>query len=99
MEEEVLVLSAQKYEFENDDKEVIKGISVYIIPVNVEKRDFLNGLKPIKYSLSSEKMNMFDDVQLPAYANMKFKLDFSRNKIVPDVFQIVEEFEIGLING
>lgn len=99
LEEEVLILCAQKFDFENDNGEKVKGLSVYVIPFNQDKNEYFNGLKPVKYSLSSEKMNVFDGVSLPAYAKMLFKIDFSRNKIVPDTFKVTEEIELGLING
>lgn len=95
MNENVLILSANKFDFEEEGtNRQIKGVTVWLLPLN-QQDDNINGIKPVKYSLKSDKMNIFDSFQLPAYATMNFTFDFAKSKILPNGFSDVVPFAVG----
>lgn len=98
MNEEVLILSASKYDFTDErTNKKLTGLTVWLCPVKTSIKENLNGIKPVKYSLPEDKMHVFDGVNLPAYGVMHFEFDFSSSKIMPGAFSDFTEFEMGAI--
>lgn len=96
MNENVLILSANKYDFTDDrTNRKLTGLTVWVLPYNSRVNDNMNGVKPVKYSLPAEKMHVLDGVNLPAYAKMNFTFDFTSSKIIPDTFTDIVEFNVG----
>ena len=93
--EKVLILSASNYDFKDDSTgKQIKGVTVWLLPLNSQD-SYTNGIKPVKYSLPYDLTSLFDDVALPAYAEMEFTFDFSRSRIMPKTFNKFIEMEVG----
>lgn len=94
MFEDVIVLSANAYDFkEKDTNRDIKGVTVWVLPFN-QKDDTVNGVKPVKYSLPVDAIYDFESTFLPAYARMNFAMDFARSKVVPKNFTDLKTLEL-----
>lgn len=94
MFEDVIVLSANAYDFKDKDtNRDIKGVTVWILPFN-QSDENVNGIKPVKYSLPYDAVYDFESTFLPAYAKMSFSMDFARSKIVPKKFTELKTLEL-----
>lgn len=93
MLEEVLILSCSSYDF--NDQETgrnIKGNTVWLVPSYTSDEN-VNGIKPVKYTVSDEVAQDLNYVKLPANGTMKFAVDFTRNKVIPLKFENIKVLE------
>ena len=97
--QDVLILSVTPYDF--DDQKTgrnVKGLTLWLLPL-VSNDKYTNGIKPAKYSLQIEMNECFEDVKLPAFAQMSFDFDFSRNKVFPNNFSNFVSSALADLNG
>jgi len=95
IEEHVLLLSASKWDFVDDNTgDRRKGLTVYVCHLN-QTNDNINGIKPAKYTLSSDNMHILDDKNLPALGVMVADFDFTRSKITPTSFKDLNSVKLG----
>ena len=86
-EKDVLLLAASTYDFTDETTgKQVRGQTVHLIVLD-EKSDYINGNKPIKYSLPVEFASDLHSTELPALAKMTFEFDFARNKVIPEHFR------------
>lgn len=94
IKENVLLLSANKWDFVDDSGTQRVGTTVWLCHTN-QKDDNSKGIKPVKYTLTAEKMNLLDNLDLPAYAIMNADFDFVRSKISPTSFESLKPLKLG----
>lgn len=99
IEEKVLVLSANKWDFTDDRTgERRKGCTVHVCHLN-QINDNVNGSRPVKYTLSSDNMHALDTYDLPAAGIMIADFDFVRSRLTPTSFRDLNSVELGELIG
>lgn len=88
----VIVLAAQRWDFQGDDGEQHKGVSVYVC--HIGGHHAYAGQRPVKYTMSSESYALFAQEQLPAVALMTVSYDFDRQKMLPVSFENFEPLAV-----
>jgi hypothetical protein len=86
----VLVLSAQPWEFTDDNGQQRSGISVFVSHLDGPQPERMAGRKPTKYTMPMDQYRTFQVQPLPAKAVMKTSFDFERQRLVPVEF---DEFQ------
>lgn len=93
--QEVLLLSATPYDFtDQTTNRQVTGLTVWLVPLKSSDK-YTNGIKPVKYSLPADLESLFNGITLPAFAEMEFEFDFSRNKVNPSYFDNFNEMKLG----
>lgn len=99
IEEIVLVLSANKWDFTDDrTKERRQGTTVHVCHLNQDNSN-VNGSKPVKYTLSPENMHALDTYDLPAAGTMIADFDFVRSRLTPTSFKDLNSVDLGELIG
>lgn len=90
----VLVLSYSEYSFPDQETgKLIEGATVWYVALTSDDR-YTNGLKPAKASLKLENVGNLATQQLPAFGDLHFNIDFSRNQLRPFKFDNLNVFEL-----
>lgn len=97
IEENVLVLSANKWDFKDDDGVQRKGTTLWLVHLN-NNDEYTNGLKPVKYTLQNDLMTLLDNIKLPSHGIMLANFDFVRSRILPTGFKSMQPLKLGALN-
>jgi hypothetical protein len=90
----VLVIAAQRWDFDDSEGQNHRGTTVYVAHVNEPQSDYYAGHKPVKYTMSHEQYDSFKAEKLPAMAKMTVEYDFDRQKMVPKLFSDFEPLDL-----
>lgn len=83
----LLVLSATQYDFEDPSSHrKMNGTSVLLVSPEASSTDSRIGNKPTKVTFPHDFFDRFRGTQLPAFADVTFKLDIGTMKSVPTDF-------------
>ena len=62
----VLVIAAQRWDFDDSEGQNHRGTTVYVAHVNEPQSEYYAGHKPVKYTMSHEQYDSFKAEKLPA---------------------------------
>lgn len=87
MNSKVIILGARPYDFEDQQtKKQVSGVSVWVYPME-ERADGVNGVLPVKYSLTKEQYASIAQVQLPVTATLCLGYSVSTKKVTFEKFE------------
>ena len=90
----VLVIAAQRWDFDDSEGQNHRGTTVYVAHVNEPQSEYYLGHKPVKYTMSHEQYDNFKNESLLAMAKMTVEYDFDRQKMVPQLFSDFESLNL-----
>ncbi len=95
MDTDVIILGARPYDFEDKQtKKQITGVSVHVLPLDAGDAD-VNGLIPVKYSLTNEQYKALSFTTLPARAVLTLSYNLSSKRVSFSKFSEIEAIVLG----
>lgn len=91
MKNKVIILGARPYDFKDDAGKHVSGVSVWVLPID-ETNEQVNGLIPVKYTLTSDEYRSLANTPLPAEADLVLSISVATKKVNFQNFENVKAF-------